>query len=231
MLCGDLLLTRFKRNPQGYYSSCRLNQIDQSNNTINLLWEYDVLEDENITDMALSETFALLKSFSPEEKNYRLHLLSVMDGRKIADILIPTYLNSDFRIAMTRFHILLYNSSWLSIQEIESSALNRNTSRKIRLPYVGTPVRMDVSDDDSIVIIAPFCQKGEIMVVDILNGKSQTVVLNDGFAEGAHWRGGGFAGRCSPLGLWMLFSDRLVDEKGQAKSSRRLHITWKGLSP
>lgn len=68
------------------------------------------------------------------------------------------------------------------------------------------------------------------MVIDILYGQSQTVVLTDGFAEGAHWRGGGFAGRSSPLGVWMLFSDRFVDEKGQEKSSRRLRITWKNLT-
>jgi hypothetical protein len=231
MLCGDLLLTKFKQNPHGYYSSCRLNQMDPANNTVNILWEYDVPEQENIKDMALNETFALVKSFSSEEKSYYLNLLSVIDGRKIGSILIPTYLNSDFRIAMTRFHILLYNSSWLCIQDIESSVSNRDTARKIRLPYVGTPVRMDVSDDDSIVIIAPCCQKGEIMVVDILNVKSQTVVLTDGFAEGAHWRGGGFAGRSSPLGVWLLFSDRFVDEKGYEQSSRRLHITWKDLNP
>lgn len=202
--------------------------MDSSINNFNIIWEYDVSECENIKDMALNETFALVKCFSPEEKHYKLHLLSVKDGSKIGDVPIPIYLNSDFRIALTRFHILLYNSSWLCIQEIES---NKNTSRKIKLPYVGTPVRMDFSDDDSMIIIAPYCQKGEIIVVDIFEGTSKTVVLTDGFAEGAHWRGGGFAGRCSPLGVWMLFSDRFVDEKGQEKSSRRLHITWKDLIP
>ena len=205
--------------------------MDQSSNSINFIWNHDLSENDNIKDMALNETFALIKCFSAEENLHKLHLISVKDGKTKAQIQIPSYVQQDFKIAMTRFHILIYNSSWLCIQEINLSKSSPQAPRKIRLPYVGTPVRMDVSDDDSIIIIAPCCQRGEIMVVDILNGQSQTVVLTDGFAEGAHWRGGGLAGRCSPLGgVWMLFSDRFVDEKGQEKSNRRLHITWKGLN-
>lgn len=157
MLCGDLLLTKFIREADGYYSSCRLNKMEFMNNGINIMWEHDLPQGENIKEMALNEIFALIKCFSLEENCHKLHLISVIEGSDVGQIPIPSYLNSDFRIAMTRFHVLLYNSSWLCIQEIDSSTKSSSTkssSRKIKLPYVGTPVRMDISDDDSIVIIA-----------------------------------------------------------------------------
>ena len=224
-LCGNSLLTKFKKPREKYYSNCSLYNVDSLNDTFNLRWTFQISNDETITDMALNETHAFLKTYSQAQKCHKLLLLSTKTGCTIKVLDPPDYLNSDFKIFITRFMILIYDSSWLYIQNIHSS----KSLKKIKLPYVGTPVRIDVSDNDSLIIIAPCCQKGEIMVVDILNSETKTIVLTDGFAEGSHWRGGGLAGRGSSFGVWMIFSDRFIDKSGRYKSTRRLHVTWKGL--
>jgi hypothetical protein len=91
---------------------------------------------------------------------------------------------------------------------------------------MGRPIRLDVSEDDSILLVAPKTQKGEIMVIDVLNSRTQTLLLDDAYASDPRGR---LLGRCD-LGLWMVFVDGFVDEKGKEKGMGQLHVAWRDLS-
>lgn len=240
MLCGNSLLVPIGDDPRKVHS-CRLYRLlEPSNcqrslsltqNHVQAVWECHLPSDQCIQEVTLNETFALIRTQSIQT-GPALLLVSVRSGAILKNISVPTCLTnnaSSFHIAITRFHILLYNSEWLCIQETDLGHTHR-PPRLLKLPYVGKPVRLDLSEDDSIVLLAPKCQRGEIMVIDVLGARSQTLTLRDGFAEGPRYGGGGgLVGRCA-LGVWFLFVDGFVDESGHEKSLGRLRVAWKGLT-
>lgn len=226
MLCGNKLVVPIGDDPRNV-SSCRLYTLSSSpsgaTTSVDHLWDFSLPPDHTIQELSLNESYALLKCQTPTSGPVLL-LLSIHNGSLIQPLPIPPCLltsrEATFHLSTTRFHILLYNSEWLCIQDLSH---HRHT-RILKLPYVGKPIRLDVSEDDSIVLVAPQCQKGEIMVIDVLNSKTQTVLLGDGYAESPR-----AVGRRA-LGVWMLFMDGFVDERGNEKSPGQVRVTWKGLA-
>ena len=214
ILCGKYLLVCTD------FCSCRLYQLETS--SFRIVWDLGFDNDQEIHQMIMNEKLVIL-SMTTGDDSHHVFILSIETGSILKKVSIPTNISSSssFQISLTRFHVLIYNSENLCILDWK-----QESHQVLKLPFMGKPVRLDVAHDDSLIVIAPKYQRGEIMMIDILNSKIRILTLSDGYAEGPRSFSGGNVGRMS--GIWLIYSDNMMNDKGIMRY-RHLKVAWKKL--
>lgn len=90
--------------------------------------------------------------------------------------------------------------------KIMSRALLTKTPPQVlgitKVPYVGRKVRLDISDDASLVMLSPVVQLGEVVVLNIHERTCKTYLLQNAYS-----------GNQPKPGCWFVFQDQSLKIK------------------
>jgi hypothetical protein len=178
--------------------------------SIKTLWEKD-LKIQNVREVSISENVVCVLYRSDITTN--ILLLNSIDGNVIADfpVIVPYqagFESVNTNVALTRFHLIAYNSNNIVVYDLFKALITKTKPEVLgitKVPYVGRKVRLDISDDASLVMLSPIIQLGEVVVLNIHERTCKTYLLQNAYA-----------GNQPKPGCWFVFQDQ----------SRRVKVEW-----
>ena len=182
--------------------------------TTKSLWKSEVIESHEhlkIEDVAFNEVIiAILQHSTSNTTEKTVLLLDASNGTKLSSfpLGIPYEMgfeNAGSKIALTRFHLIVYNCCNSVIFDIFNSfsspcPMPPRLVNIVKLPYVGREVRIDFSDDGTMFILAPLVQTGEVVLFNIAKRTSSTYLLQNAYM-----------GNQPKPGCWFVFEDDRVE--------------------